>query len=1363
MTKRLLASLLAVLMVVSMIPLTAFAAVPTDVGTLTKAGEGTWNSTQKTYTISVESSETNAITALGANPVVYEEKESELSKVTDVTAAYTAGADSAPGTLVLTFTTLPTAKFTYYVGTPTDDGGTQVAPVKHVKLTDIPAPITEVNITIDDECEAGAGKTFPTAEVTTVPMVPAQSDGGKETAAVTVTAAWVDGENAEAQEPTTAGTYTATFTLGEAADGYVLADDAIVKVNDTAVAEDAELTATVTAKAALAAENFTVKAGSEAIPVNKQLAYKAGGYAITTEVKDITLTGFTTKIYSVGDEGVETAVTGTTITDVGTYKVKVEFTGNETYLATEEGGLTVDTIEIQAVALTATPALKDETKVVTKVYDKAVTIPTTVNLKEYFKVDFKDGENQAVTLNDDDYTLTAEYAAAAAAEKVAVKVTVTLSDDAKKKYSLSNTEATSVADAGKITAKEVTVSGVWSGTDLTYTGSALTAPTYTLSANTDALTLGEISVYATDERGDKTGVALTGDNFKNAGNYIVEATVTAKTNYAITDHPDGQTIPQPFNVKPITITGVNITATASNAETGIATGDTVTATVSPTVEDGTVSYEWYNGTTKIDGETGKTYTIGDGKTGTISVKIALADENDKNHVIDTGADTSNEITIGSKPLSAEKVTLSQESYTFTKNGTYVPTVTVKYGESDTALTVETDYTVEITDNEHAGTATVTVTGVGSYTGVVTKTFTIAQGTPAVTPNEVASLKMGGTETKEYTVEADGTIIATSFDDSVATAVVKGDKVTVTAHKAGNATITVKTVNGTDYSALNKEISVTVAAADPNAPSVSPTSVSVKAGKTTTATVTGGTIGSVSSADETVATATFSGQTVTIKGVKAGGPVNITIATAEGNGYSAGSLTVAVTVTSGGPTIDPGPGPSTSPSPTPVPTPEPPKATVEPDVDGGVASGKVDSDTIGDLITEAGDKGAGEVVVEVKPEAGTEVTEVKTELPAESMKDLADAKVDLTVSTPVADVTLPQESLKELGAGEGAVTVTAAQTGDENSATITVTVEQGDKAVETGVTATVPSNVVSTMAGADNGTVTVSTPVADVVLPNSTLVAAGKNDVSVSAIPTANGTAIEVKSNGVTMNKSDILVAVPAADADDNTVAYIVDANGNKTILPKSAAVEGEMKILLDTGKATITYGSNAKTFADNDSIPNYAKAAFTTSRELITGIKGSDGKMNFKPNKVTTRAELVTMLHRLESKPNGGDVDFDDMKGNEWYKEAAAWAQSTGVVTGTDTGFSGNKNISRQELATMLYRYMNNVTGYKGATGDFSGIAGGDKVSKWASEAMKWAYGSGILTGKANSAGEVNLDPTGMATRAEVSAMLERFVKLIAG
>ncbi len=152
-------------------------------------------------------------------------------------------------------------------------------------------------------------------------------------------------------------------------------------------------------------------------------------------------------------------------------------------------------------------------------------------------------------------------------------------------------------------------------------------------------------------------------------------------------------------------------------------------------------------------------------------------------------------------------------------------------------------------------------------------------------------------------------------------------------------------------------------------------------------------------------------------------------------------------------------------------------------------------------------------------------------------------------------------------------------------------------------------------------------------------------------------------------------------------------------------------------------------------------------------------KEHFAPYEDLARAQFAIILHRMNGKPKIEYSNvFRDVPENIWYTDAILWAADTKVVTGyTDSGLFGpSDNINREQMAVMMYRYAN-YKGYDtGNKADFDSFTDAAKVNGFAKDAMKWAVGNEIITGKDN---ETVLDPQGNATRAECATIIMRFME----
>ena len=154
---------------------------------------------------------------------------------------------------------------------------------------------------------------------------------------------------------------------------------------------------------------------------------------------------------------------------------------------------------------------------------------------------------------------------------------------------------------------------------------------------------------------------------------------------------------------------------------------------------------------------------------------------------------------------------------------------------------------------------------------------------------------------------------------------------------------------------------------------------------------------------------------------------------------------------------------------------------------------------------------------------------------------------------------------------------------------------------------------------------------------------------------------------------------------------------------------------------------------------------------LMTGVSANE----FAPEATTTRAMIVSMLARLEGVESAESAGFSDVSDSDWYATAVNWAAASGITSGTGDGnFSPNTAITREQLAAILMNYAQ----YKGQ--DVSARATLDTyndataISSWANDVMSWAVAEGLISGVTAD----TLQPQGAATRAQVAAILQRFL-----
>ena len=222
-------------------------------------------------------------------------------------------------------------------------------------------------------------------------------------------------------------------------------------------------------------------------------------------------------------------------------------------------------------------------------------------------------------------------------------------------------------------------------------------------------------------------------------------------------------------------------------------------------------------------------------------------------------------------------------------------------------------------------------------------------------------------------------------------------------------------------------------------------------------------------------------------------------------------------------------------------------------------------------------------------------------------------------------------------------------------------------------------------------------------------------------------------------------AVAVTDRFGEAVAVTENADGTYTFTMPNGQVT-----------VTVTFEQAPLPFHDvteGDWFYDAVRCAYENS--LMDGV----GDNLFAPNSQTTRAQLVTILYRLEGEPEvSGTSGFSDVAAGIWYTDAVAWAAENGIVNGTtDTTFAPGEDITREQLVTVLYRYAESKGYDVSASADLSGYPDAGQVQDYAQPAMAWAVAEGIVEGV-----DGNLNPTGDATRAQIATILMRFCEGVA-
>ena len=159
---------------------------------------------------------------------------------------------------------------------------------------------------------------------------------------------------------------------------------------------------------------------------------------------------------------------------------------------------------------------------------------------------------------------------------------------------------------------------------------------------------------------------------------------------------------------------------------------------------------------------------------------------------------------------------------------------------------------------------------------------------------------------------------------------------------------------------------------------------------------------------------------------------------------------------------------------------------------------------------------------------------------------------------------------------------------------------------------------------------------------------------------------------------------------------------------------------------------------------------------VANGLMNGTGANTFAPHATTSRGMIVTILWRLEGQPAAGACPFADVKAGSYYEQAIAWAAENGIVNGISaTVFKPDSTITREQFATILYRYAKDYKGYDVSVGEDTNIlsyADAFSISDYAFSALQWACGTGLMNGSGDA-----LMPGDGATRAQAAAILYRF------
>lgn len=309
-----------------------------------------------------------------------------------------------------------------------------------------------------------------------------------------------------------------------------------------------------------------------------------------------------------------------------------------------------------------------------------------------------------------------------------------------------------------------------------------------------------------------------------------------------------------------------------------------------------------------------------------------------------------------------------------------------------------------------------------------------------------------------------------------------------------------------------------------------------------------------------------------------------------------------------------------------------------------------------------------------------------------------------------------------------------------SSTTSSTTTNPDGSVSTTVTDRRTGTVTTTTRNTDGSTTVVETKKDGTV----TITDTAKSGVKVEAVskPEADTTARVTIPTSV----KTAAVTIPV-EASPGMVA--VDAKTGE-VVKLSVPTEGGMAVKLD-GSAELILVDRSKAFTDTEGHWAKDEIDFATAHAMFNGTSAT----TFSPNDAMTRGMLAVVLHNFEDNPEFTTQNsFSDVDPGAWYADGINWMIDRGIAGGYGDGsFGANDSLTREQLVTFLYRYANSMGYSTAARAGLSGFADGDSVSGYATEAMRWAVGSGLVVGSDGA-----LDPQGSATRAQTAAILKRFV-----
>ena len=383
------------------------------------------------------------------------------------------------------------------------------------------------------------------------------------------------------------------------------------------------------------------------------------------------------------------------------------------------------------------------------------------------------------------------------------------------------------------------------------------------------------------------------------------------------------------------------------------------------------------------------------------------------------------------------------------------------------------------------------------------------------------------------------------------------------------------------------------------------------------------------------------------------------------------------------------------------------------VSGNTANVVTSEKNITNAIAEAKKNNASEIVISSGD--AKNVTNITLEIPVNSVKEIVDSKdLSLSVETSVGNVDISNEALNEIDKLNT----------DNKVLSVVIETKTADditKAAET---------------------------ISNDELKNASIV-----DVRI----TSGDTSIH------TFGENSLSVDVPVSESSHEKgktyKVYIISDDGGVDIT-YGECVEKDKKLYVKVQtnhlSAFVVTDKEKSTFTDIADHWAADAIEYVNNRSVMQGVS----ETQFAPDDTMTRAMLVTVLYRLENPTDKANShSFTDVKDGEWYAEAVAWAAENGIVNGvSETEFAPNVNITREQLAAVLYRYAQYKDKDTSVGGDTNILSYTDamEISEYAIPAIQWIVGAGLMKGET----QATVNPKNNSTRAQVATILMRYLEL---